>query len=59
MADKKQADAGQSDVQEKFDKEQEQGYRGTVPDQTPNSAYTVAGVTGGAKTPETTKEGAE
>lgn len=53
MADKKSADAGQAEVQEKFDQEQERGYRGHVPDPTPNDAYTVAGVTSGAKTPET------
>lgn len=54
MADKKQAaDAGQAEVQAKFDEEQERGYRGSVPDPTPNEAYTVAGVTSGAKTPET------
>jgi hypothetical protein len=30
-----------------------QGYRGTVPDPTPNHHYTVAGVTDGKPTPET------
>lgn len=33
--------------------EQEQGFRGSVPDPTPNDAYTVAGVTAGKPTPET------
>lgn len=31
----------------------EKGYIGTVPDQTPNEAYTVRGVTSGQPTPET------
>lgn len=53
MADKKQDDAGQAEVQKKFDEEQEQGYVGTVPDPTPNENYTVAGVVKGAPTPET------
>lgn len=53
MAEKKQADdAGQAEVQAKFDKEQEQGYIGSVPDPTPNDAYTVAGVLKGSGTPE-------
>lgn len=29
----------------------EAGYFGTVPDETPNEAYTVAGVTGGGAAP--------
>jgi hypothetical protein len=53
----KKNDAGQAEVQSRIDKETAKGYRGHVPDETPNSAYTVAGVTGGSKTPETTKEG--
>lgn len=40
-------------MQEKFDKETAQGYRGAVADPTPNSAYTVGGVTSGEPTPET------
>lgn len=35
--------------------EWEKGYRGEVPDTTPNAAYTVAGVTSGAATPEADK----
>ena len=46
-------DAGADQVQAKMDEEQEQGYRGFVPDPTPNANYTVAGVTSGAPTPET------
>lgn len=56
MADKKSADAGQAEVQAKSDDEQEKGYRGTVPDETPNEHYTVQGVIQGLPTPETTKE---
>jgi hypothetical protein len=36
---------------------QEVGYLGTAVDQTPNEAYTVAGVTSGAPTPETQEPG--
>lgn len=46
-------DAGQAEVQRKLDAEQERGYRGAVPDATPNEAYTVKGVTSGQPTPET------
>jgi hypothetical protein len=48
-------DAGQAEVQERFDQEQEQGYRGAVPDATPNEHYTVEGVTSGKPTPETAR----
>lgn len=51
-------DAGEAELQERFDKEEEQGYRGIVADPTPNSAYTVAGVTSGEPTPETDGEAA-
>ena len=51
-------DAGEAELQERFDKEDEQGYRGIVADPTPNSAYTVAGVTSGEPTPETDGEAA-
>jgi hypothetical protein len=44
---------GADEVQAKMDEEQEQGYRGTKVDPTPNENYTVAGVTSGAPTPET------
>lgn len=33
------------------------GYLGSVPDETPNAAYTVPGVTSGAETPETQEPG--
>lgn len=45
-----------SSVQKAFDAEQERGFRGTKVDPTPNSAYTVAGVTAGEPTPETDPE---
>ncbi len=41
-----------AEVQATVDQEEEQGFRGTDTDPTPNSAYTVAGVTSGAHTPE-------
>lgn len=54
MASKrKSTDAGEAEVQDKFDEANAKGYFGTVPDPTPNSAYSVAGVTSGAPTPET------
>lgn len=37
--------------------EWDKGYRGEVQDSTPNAAYTVSGVTGGAQTPETQTPG--
>lgn len=46
-------DGGQAEVQARTDKETEQGFRGIEADSTPNENYTVAGVTGGAPTPET------
>lgn len=42
-----------AEVEQAFDVEQEKGYRGTVPDPTPNFAYTVQGVGQGEPTPET------
>ncbi len=42
-----------TEIQEKFDKEQNQGFRGAEVDPTPNENYTVAGVTKGLPTPET------
>jgi hypothetical protein len=47
-----QADADTASVQEAVDVETDQGYRGSVPDETPNRNYTVAGQTEGAPTPE-------
>ena len=49
-------DVDTSSVQETMDAEQEQGFRGTKVDPTPNEAYTVAGVTSGQPTPETDPE---
>jgi hypothetical protein len=46
-------DAGKAQVQAQVDKETEQGFIGVEVDPTPNSAYTVAGVTSGEPTPET------
>lgn len=57
MAEKrKRGDAGQGEVQSNMDQATARGYLGAVPDPTPNSAYTVRGVTGGAKTPETDRQ---
>ena len=56
MADKtnpKSADAGQAEVQAKFDEAAEKGYFGETPDETPNENYTLKGVTSGKPTPET------
>ena len=56
MADQKKKaadDAGQAEVQAKFDEAEEKGYFGTTPDDTPNENYTVQGVTSGKPTPET------
>jgi hypothetical protein len=39
------SDAGQAELQKAADKVSEQGYVGSVPDQTPNEEYTVEGVT--------------
>lgn len=44
--------AGSDQVQAKMDAIQAVGYFGSVPDPTPDSAYTVAGVLAGAPTPE-------
>jgi hypothetical protein len=45
--------AGQDQVQDAVDEETDQGFRGTKVDPTPDAAYSVAGVTKGAATPET------
>jgi len=55
---KKGGELGGKQVQEKMDEEQEKGYRGFVPDPTPNENYTVAGVTSGAPTPENNPQAA-
>lgn len=46
-------DAGQAEVQAKFDEANEKGYFGHSPDKTPAENYTLAGVTSGKPTPET------
>lgn len=46
-------DAGQAEVQKKFDEAQDKGYFGEVPDPTPNENYTLSGVASGKPTPET------
>lgn len=45
---------GAEEVQHAMDKATEQGFIGVETDDTPNENYTVAGVTSGAPTPETT-----
>lgn len=49
------ADLGQAEVQAAADAAAEKGYFGTVPDDTPNEHYTLAGVIAGKPTPETTR----
>ena len=46
--------AAQEGAQKTVDEETAKGYRGEQADPTPNENYTVAGVTAGAPTPETT-----
>jgi hypothetical protein len=46
-------DAGEKEMQERFDEANEKGFFGTEVDPTPNENYTVKGVTSGAPTPET------
>ena len=48
-------DGGAAEVQAQLDKENEKGYRGVRTDETPLENYTVAGVTSGKPTPETSK----
>jgi hypothetical protein len=45
----KASDHGKAAIQAVWDKANDQGYFGTVPDETPNEDYTVAGVTRKAK----------
>lgn len=49
------SDAGEAQVQESFDKANEQGFFGVEVDKTDNKAYTLAGVTSNMPTPETEK----
>ena len=46
---KKASDHGKAAIQAAHDEANAQGYWGTVPDETPNEAYTVAGVTKAAR----------
>ena len=57
MAVKKKApvDAGQAEVQAKVDEAEDKGYIGERVDKTPLENYTLAGVTSGKPTPETTR----
>lgn len=57
MTDKPKS-AGQDQVQAKVDEETEQGFRGDKVDPTPDSHYSVAGVTAGKPTPETDEKAA-
>ena len=50
---KKSEDLGAAEVQKKVDKETDQGFAGSVPDETPNQNYTIKGVTKDKPTPET------
>ena len=45
----KAKDHGQAEIQAAWDEANAQGYWGSVPDETPNEAYTVAGVVKAAK----------
>lgn len=54
----KVGDLGVSQVQEKVDAENAQGFRGVEVDPTPNENYTLGGVTKGLPTPETDKAAA-
>lgn len=52
-------DLGQEEVEKNLQEEQDKGYRGNKIDPTPNSHYTVAGVTSGKPTPETDEKAFE
>ena len=54
-SDDRDSDAGQAEVQEKFDKIEEKGYIGVVPDPTPNEHYSLE-TDPDAPTPETDPE---
>ena len=51
-------DAGAAEVQQRVDKENEQGFVGVEVDPTPNENYTVEGVISDAPTPETDADAA-
>jgi hypothetical protein len=59
MAESKATDAGQAEVQARYDKGQEQGFLGAEVDQTPNENYTLPGVLKDKPTPETDAKQAE
>lgn len=50
------ARSAEKSMQDTIDKINGQGFAGVEVDQTPNANYTVAGVTAGKPTPETTGE---
>lgn len=50
---------GADEVQQAVDEAEDKGLLGVEVDPTPNENYTVAGVTGGAPTPETDPDHAE
>lgn len=54
----KAADVGNTEVQERTDEANEQGYLGWSPDPTPRDNYTVRGVVEGKPTPETDADAA-
>lgn len=49
-------DSGEAEVQARFDEHHAKGYVGSQADETPNEAYTVAGVTGNTKKPPAAPE---
>jgi len=56
MARKKTSeDVGQAEMQQLTDEAEDKGYIGVKADPTPDSHYTVDGVTSGKPTPESTK----
>lgn len=55
MVDKK-TESAEAQVADAVEKENEKGFRGVKADETPNHAYTVAGVTAGEPTPETNSD---
>jgi hypothetical protein len=60
MADKQDKPAApDAEVQQRVDKELDQGFRGIETDPTPNENYTVEGVTSGKPTPETDEAAAD
>lgn len=59
MADRnRNKDGGEAEAQRRTDDAEDRGYLGEVPDDTPNEAYTVAGVTSGTEAAEADREAA-